>query len=107
MGGARGKLPAGAGDGRAQVPSLGREDPLQEGMAAPSSTLAWRIPVNTGAWRATVHTVAESRTRLTQFSTGRRVAGVKGRDDGGVVVMRRVRDAQILSYFEGRANRSC
>ena len=56
------KLPAGAGDGRAQVPSLGREDPLQEGMAAPSSTLAWRIPVNTGAWRATVHTVAESDT---------------------------------------------
>ena len=27
-----------------QVQSLGREDPLEEGMAAHSSTLAWRIP---------------------------------------------------------------
>ena len=27
-----------------QVRSLGREDPLEEGMAAPSSVLAWRIP---------------------------------------------------------------
>ena len=26
-----------------QVRSLGREDPLEEGMAAPSSVLAWRI----------------------------------------------------------------
>ena len=27
-----------------QVRSLGREDPLEEGMAAQSSILAWRIP---------------------------------------------------------------
>ena len=27
-----------------QVPSLGGEDPLEEGMATPSSILAWRIP---------------------------------------------------------------
>ena len=27
-----------------RVQSLGREDPLEEGMAAHSSTLAWRIP---------------------------------------------------------------
>ena len=33
---------------------LGWEDPLEEGMAACSSTLAWRIPVDRGAWRATV-----------------------------------------------------
>ena len=26
------------------VPSLGREDPLQKGMATHSSVLAWRIP---------------------------------------------------------------
>ena len=26
------------------VPSLGREDPLEEGMATHSSILAWRIP---------------------------------------------------------------
>ena len=27
-----------------QVPSLGQEDSLEEGMATPSSVLAWRIP---------------------------------------------------------------
>ena len=36
--------PANAGDARDAVPSLGREDPLQEGAATPSSVLAWRIP---------------------------------------------------------------
>ena len=27
-----------------RVPSLGQEDPLEEGMATHSSVLAWRIP---------------------------------------------------------------
>ena len=40
------------------------EDPLEEGMAIHSSTLAWRIPMDRGAWWATVHGVAESQTRL-------------------------------------------
>ena len=44
------------------VPSLGWEDPLQEGMATHSSILAWRIPMDRGAWRATVYGVAKSRT---------------------------------------------
>ena len=35
------------------VRSLGREDPLDEGMATPSSILAWSIPIDRGAWRAT------------------------------------------------------
>ena len=35
---------ANAGDSEMQVPSLGGEDPLEEGMAAHSSILAWRIP---------------------------------------------------------------
>ena len=51
-GGADGKkiLPANAGDIRdtSLIPELGRslswEDPLEEGMAPHSSTLAWRIP---------------------------------------------------------------
>ncbi|XDA84213.1 hypothetical protein R6Z07F_014036 [Ovis aries] len=47
------------------VPSLGLEDPLEEGMATHSSILAWRIPMDRGAWRATVHGVPKSRTRLT------------------------------------------
>ena len=37
-------LPTIAGDKETQVPSLGREDPLEEEMAAHSSILAWRIP---------------------------------------------------------------
>ena len=44
------------------VQFLGREDPLEEGTATPSSTLAWRIPMDRGAWRATVHEVSESWT---------------------------------------------
>ena len=42
-----------------RVRSLGREDPLEKGMATHSSTLAWRIPMDRGAWQATVHRVAE------------------------------------------------
>ena len=39
------------------VQSLGGEDPLEEGMATPSSILASRNPVDRGAWQATVHGV--------------------------------------------------
>ena len=49
--------------------SLGREDPLEEGMATHSSIPAWRIPVDRGAWQATAHGVAKSRTRLKLHST--------------------------------------
>ena len=37
------------------VQSLGREDPLEEGMATHSSILAWRIPKDSKAWQDTVH----------------------------------------------------
>ena len=37
-------LPPIAGDVRCNVRSLSQEDPLEEGMAAHSSILAWRIP---------------------------------------------------------------
>ena len=46
------------------VQSLGWEDPLEEGMAAHSSILAWRISMDRGAWWATVHGVPKSWTRL-------------------------------------------
>ena len=42
------------------VPSLGWEDPLEEGMATHSSILAWRIPMDRGAWRAAVHGVTHN-----------------------------------------------
>ena len=51
-----------------QVPSLGREDPLEAGIATHSSILAWRI-LDRGTWQATVHRVAKSQTRPKQFST--------------------------------------
>ena len=38
------KTPTNVGDIRDQVPSLGREDPLEEKKATHSSILAWRIP---------------------------------------------------------------
>ena len=44
------------------VQSLGWEVPLEESMAAHSSILAWRIPLDSGAWWATVLGVAKSRT---------------------------------------------
>ena len=46
------------------VQSLGWEDPLEEGMATPSSILAWGIPMDRGAWRARVHGITKSWTRL-------------------------------------------
>ena len=46
------------------VPSLGWEDPLEEGMATQSNNLAWRILMDRGAWQATVHGVTKSQTRL-------------------------------------------
>ena len=50
------------------VLSLGREYPLEKGMATHSSILAWRIPMDRGAWWATVHGVTESDT-LKRLST--------------------------------------
>ena len=46
------------------VPSLGWEDPLEEGMATHTSIIAWRIPMDRRAWQATVHGVAKSQTGL-------------------------------------------
>ena len=43
-----------------QVQSLGREDPLEKGMATHPNILAWRIPMDRRARWATVHGVAES-----------------------------------------------
>ena len=45
-----------------RVPSLGGEDPLEEGMATHSSIFAWRIPMDRGAWQVTGHVVTKSQT---------------------------------------------
>ena len=45
-----------------RVLSLGQKDPLEKEMAAHSSILAWRIPMDRGVCQATVHGVAKSWT---------------------------------------------
>ena len=50
-----------------QVPSLGREDPLEEGMASTPVFLPEKSH-DRGAWQATVHGVAKSRTGLRRLS---------------------------------------
>ena len=47
-----------------RVRPLGWEDPLEEGMATPSSILAWRIPMDRGAWWAAARGVTKSQTPL-------------------------------------------
>ena len=47
-----------------QVPSLGWEDTLEEGMVTHSSILAWRIQWTEELGGAIVHVVAKSWTRL-------------------------------------------
>ena len=44
-----------------QVHSLGQEDPLEEGMAAHSTILAWRIP-----WTCVPHPMADSYQCMTK-----------------------------------------
>ena len=48
----------------AWVPSLGWEGPLEEGIAAHSSVLAWRMPMDRGAWQAAVYRIAKCQTLL-------------------------------------------
>ena len=44
------------------VQFLGQEDPLEEGVATHSSTLAWGISMDRESWQAIVHGVAKSWT---------------------------------------------
>ena len=55
--------PANAGDVEMWLQSLGQENPLEEGMAAHSSILAWRTAMDRGASWSTVHEVAKTRTK--------------------------------------------
>ena len=48
-------------------------------MAPHSRTLAWKNPMDGGAWWAAVHGVAQSRTRLKQFSSSSNSSRVNGR----------------------------
>ena len=46
------------------VPSWGREDPPEEGMATRSSILVWKNPIDRGAWQTAAHGDARSQTGL-------------------------------------------
>ena len=50
-----------------QLRSLGREDPLEEGMAT-HSRIAWRIPTDRGAWWAPVHGITKNQTHRSDLS---------------------------------------
>ena len=50
------------------LPTLGWEDPLEEGMTTHSSILAWKISMVRGAWWATVQGVTKSWTQLKWLS---------------------------------------
>ena len=50
-----------------RVGSLGQEDPLEKGMVAHSSLLAWGIPMGRQVRWAAVHGVAKNWTRLRDF----------------------------------------
>ena len=75
--------PANARDTRDGVSSVGREGPLEEGMATHSSTLAWRIPWTEGLGGLQtrsdvtcmhVHTHTHTHTRVTRFLYNVKVA---------------------------------
>ena len=51
-----------------QIRSLDWEDPLEEGMAAHSGILAWRIPWTEEPGGLTVREITQSRTRLKRLS---------------------------------------
>ena len=52
-----------------QIQSLGREDPLVEGNGNLLQYSCLENPMGRGAWRATVHGVAESQTRLSDYTS--------------------------------------
>ena len=51
-----------------RVQSLGREGPLEEGIATHSSISCLKNPMDKGAWRAPVQGVVRSQTRLSDFT---------------------------------------
>ena len=50
------------------VLSLGREDPLEEGMATHSNISCLKNPMDRGDWQATAHRITQSWTQLKQLN---------------------------------------
>ena len=64
-------LPDNAGDQETGFRSLGREDPLEKGMATCSSILAGKNPMERGARWATVHGVEKRQTQVSTHTVTR------------------------------------
>ena len=62
-------LPAGQEPQVIWAPSLGQEDPLEEGMATHSSNPAWRILRTEEPGRPLIHRVTKSQMQLKRLST--------------------------------------
>ena len=85
------------------IPGLGRS--VEEGMAAHSSILAWRIPTDRGARQATVHR-SQSQTRLSNWAQHTEVAnrivvwGLAGHMTNGTRGHKGIKEsAETLLYF--------
>ena len=75
---------------------LGREDPLEKGMATYSSILAWKIPQTEEPGRLQFMGVTESRTRLREqagmhFCAPKFTSEIYSRVDHSVLILFRVR----------------
>ena len=55
------------------VQSLGREDPLEEGMATHSSIFAWRILMDRRAWWAMLHGGHKESEKTERLSTAQQL----------------------------------
>ena len=60
------------------VPFLGREIPLEEGMATHSNILVWGISMDRGVWQAAIHRAAQSWTGQQWLSMHACMHTVKG-----------------------------
>ena len=76
-----------------RVQSLGGEDPMEKGMAAHSSILAWRIPWTEKPGGATVPGVTKSQTPLKQLTLqvtgdwrGRVIQSVEKQDEHTMIM---------------------
>ena len=74
------------------VQFLGREDPLEEGMATHSGFLVWRIPMDREAWQATVHGITKSQTR-------QKLSAAHTTEDVRVLILPRVETQHLMLFI--------
>ena len=90
-----------------RVQSLGGEDPMEKGMAAHSSILAWRIPWTEKPGGATVPGVTKSQTPLKQLTLqvtgdwrGRVIQSVEKQDEHTMIMTESERWEFLMLFFQ-------